>query len=203
MIFFGTRSSSTKKDESKRYNCTHCSSTNTVKVAKNFSYLHIFWIPVFPYSSKIITECSHCKNVRFQKEIDKTTVRNIKSTLNVKIPFQYYTGLILIGLFFTVLFSSVAFSISQTNKGISTPEVGDIYKMKYTDDGVKQYTIYRIRNVENDSITFEMSDYSVDKIRELKNLIKNKNATYSQTLKKHRNELKKMKYNVIGIIKKK
>lgn len=201
MIIFGTRSSSTKTDEQTKYNCTHCNSSNTVRAAKYFNYFHIFWIPILPYSSKIITECSHCKQVQFQKEIDKTEVQKIKSVLNVKIPFKYYSGLILIGLLFTLLFSSVIFSNSQKSNRLKSPEVGDIYKVRYKENGEKKYTLYKIDHIKNDTITFKISDYSVSKIRQIKELLQEENDSYSKISKKHKNELDKI--NIIEIIKNK
>lgn len=110
MIIFGTRNRSTRVDNSVRYNCKHCDASNTVRAAKNFSYFHIFWIPIFPYSSEVVTECSHCKQVRFQEEIDREEVQNIKSTLNKKIPLGYYFGLIPLGIIFSIIVWSMMFN---------------------------------------------------------------------------------------------
>lgn len=110
MIIYGTRSKVIKNNDNlpRRFNCNHCKSDNTVNVIHTFNYFHIFWIPMFPYSKKIMTECSHCKNLLYQNEISPVEVNNIKATSTTKIPWGYYFGLILIGLFIIFVASVIA-----------------------------------------------------------------------------------------------
>lgn len=100
MIIFGTRSKIIEPKDSfaPTTNCAHCNQPNTVHPALQFSYFHIFWIPVFPYSKKYVTECAHCKNFRRQKELGPDELQELKNGTHLKIPWGYYTGLVIIVL---------------------------------------------------------------------------------------------------------
>lgn len=113
MIIFGTRGKVlNSRDNTATFNCSHCNSANTVNSFQSFRYFHIFWIPVFPYSNSIVTQCSHCKSVKYQKELNSQELDKIKSKTNTKVPFGYFTGLILIGLFISAVIISIIASKS-------------------------------------------------------------------------------------------
>lgn len=60
LIFFGTRGNKIGTAHLEGISCPHCNSTNTLSATKYGRYFHIFFIPIFPTSSRTIIECSHC-----------------------------------------------------------------------------------------------------------------------------------------------
>ncbi len=151
MIIFGSKSkllgsSATTAD------CNHCGSVGTVHLSFITKYFHIFWIPMFPYGKKGVSECSHCKQVLYENQMPG----NLKAVYEVekakaKIPLGYRFGQILIGLFFAFSIFSVVFSkVSQPSTDyIKTAQPNDIYQIKFAD---RNFGIYKVLRVEGDKV---------------------------------------------------
>src|SRR5690554_1494524 len=131
MIIFGTRTKLLPQHtQNLSLHCSHCGVGNATNIYKQFKYFHIFWIPFFPYGSKLITECGHCKRVSYERELDPRTLADIKSQGVRKIPFGYYAGILLIGLFFgAATIAGISGSI-KTSGYLENPQIGDVYEVK-------------------------------------------------------------------------
>lgn len=99
MIIFGTRTRTIIPKETRAYNCENCKSEKTVTFSFLASYFHVFWIPLFPISKKGISQCSHCKQVLYAKEMSPRMKENcVSASANAKRPLTHYFGLFIIGL---------------------------------------------------------------------------------------------------------
>lgn len=107
MIVFGTRMKikGSKNGQNLHLACEYCQQQNTLKPMLQFSYVHVFGIPVFPYSKRYVTECSCCKNYKSRKELSQAGLGYVKQNTDLKILWAYYTGLLLILL--PIVFSLV------------------------------------------------------------------------------------------------
>ena len=105
MIIFGTRNKFLTAFNTEQ-TCGHCN-TGKLNLVYTISYFHVFWIPMFPFGKKGMTQCPHCKQILNAHELapeSRNYINNQKS--NVKTPLTYFAGLILIGvliLFVTLL----------------------------------------------------------------------------------------------------
>ena len=193
MIIFGTRGKVlSNKNATKKLNCKNCSSQNTVTAFTSFRYFHIFWIPFFPISKKITTQCSHCKQVQYQNELNEFELQTFKGITNTKIPWRFYFGLILIGLFFALITFTIVSSSIATGKNAKNPEVNDIYEIENYNNGKRTYTVYKIVDVTKDSVTFEMNDYEVESVTKVDDLMREHPNDYSEKLTVSKEELVKM-----------
>lgn len=96
MIIFGTRTKLLQNSSIAAVGtCNYCNSVGSLYAYKQVKYFHIFWIPIFPYSTEIISVCNHCKKVNYQREIDPQTLATIRSSGMPKTPVGYFSGLIL------------------------------------------------------------------------------------------------------------
>lgn len=48
--------------ELKNVTCSHCESLGTVKLIKNYSYFHIFFIPIFKWNESYYLLCNKCNS---------------------------------------------------------------------------------------------------------------------------------------------
>lgn len=194
MIIFGTRTKLLQNSSNAAVGtCNYCNTVGSLYAYKQVKYFHIFWIPIFPYSTEIISVCNHCKKVNYQREIDPQTLATIRSSGMQKTPVGYFSGLILIGLF---LGSAATAGISgsiKTKKYMESPVAGDVYEIKRKENGKSMYTLYRVANVTTDSITFDVNDYEAEGTKGLRKLREQSGNSYSEKITLARAEVAKMK----------
>lgn len=197
MIIYGTRSKTLNpSNDAPLLNCNNCGATQSVVPFKYFRYFHIFWIPFFPFSSGVVTQCSHCKQVKKENEMSQNEREQAKSANHSKIPFGYFIGLIGIGL--VIVFAGIGGARGKADftKNIKNPQVGDVYEMQVTDNGKKMYTIYRITDVNKDSVTFETNNYGATTLSKLSRLKREHANDYSpEKIAVPITDLQKMKDN--------
>lgn len=103
MIIFGTRERKTGTAVVEGHSCTHCGTRESLFVQANTAYFHIFWIPVFPYSRKIYSVCTHCREcLRLKAMPPDLSLRAAEAGRGIKTPWYYFSGLILLGAFFLI-----------------------------------------------------------------------------------------------------
>lgn len=202
MIIFGTRSKVLHNKTAQALgNCAYCGTTDTIFGYKQISYFHIFWIPVFPYKTRIMTVCNHCRQVRDQNSIDPQVMRQIQQDGLPKTSVGYFAGLIVLLLF---VGSAVAAGISSsmnTDDYLKAPAVGDIYEIKHEANGKSYYTLYRIAKVGTDSIVFAINDYEAEGRRGLRKIKQQHHNSYSEQVIIARADVARLKAKrqIVGI----
>lgn len=60
-IIWGSRSMDKTLGETERtYQCQHCNNVSHYKIFKRSDWFTLFWIPIFPFSSKYYISCPIC-----------------------------------------------------------------------------------------------------------------------------------------------
>ncbi|GAA4786601.1 hypothetical protein GCM10023231_13320 [Olivibacter ginsenosidimutans] len=165
MIIFGTRGSLVNTSEPKA-NCVYCGSEHSVGFHGYVRYFHIFWIPVFPYSRKVMSYCAHCRQVLSKEEMPADLAIQAK-TERPRLRLWHFSG---IGLIVACLaFAGIAESYEkkQTKTFMQDPEVGDVYGIKLANG---HYTLCVLSKIEPDSLGFRMNNYEVDAAADLSKL---------------------------------
>ncbi len=177
MIIYGSRSKKLAVEISSD-KCQNCGTQNCIDLYVFQKYAHVFWIPFFPIGKTGISQCNHCKQVLKLEEMPATlsaSYDNLKSQTNN--PFWTFSGL-------TIL--AIAVSIgninSQKNKEkkaelILTPQSGDIFEIKTKD---AQYTLYKIDQVQGDSVLFHPNNYESSNLNGIDDLKSKGDSAYSQ-----------------------
>ena len=179
MIIYGSRSKQLTK-EILTDKCPNCGSQNSTELYIFQKYAHVFWIPFFPMGKTAVSQCDHCKKVLKLKEMPAgytSSYENFKSQL--KTPIWTFTGLVLL----VVLISAAVVSDRQKNelnaKLILTPQSGDVFEIKTKES---QYTLYKVDNIQGDSVFVRVNEYEASKISGLRSLKEKGDSTYSQEL---------------------
>ncbi len=200
MIIFGTRTKVlSNKSQSTIGNCDYCGTVGSLFAYRQIKYFHIFWIPIFPYSSQIITICSHCKKVSDQIQINPQTLQSLSLGAVRKTPIGYFTGLVLIGLLISAIFAAGISGAKKKQEYLKDPKVGDVYEVSYAKNGKTMRTIYRIAKLTADSVTFDINDYEADSRKGLRKLRERYSDSYSEKRQVSRAELEKMKSKISSI----
>lgn len=161
MIIYGSRSKELAK-EILMDKCQNCGKTNCIDMHVFQKYAHVFWIPFFPMGKSGVSQCDHCKQVLKLKEMPaslKASYDNLKS--NAKTPIWMFSGLALIAAL--VVFATISDKKKDEKNAqlILTPQAGDIFEIKTKDN---QYTVYKVDQVQGDSVFIQPSNYEVNKL---------------------------------------
>jgi hypothetical protein len=160
MIVYGWNAKNIKQAPLENYECPQCQQKQSVLVifAK---YVHIFWIPVFPYKKSAIIVCNHCKKETEEKAIALgagVSVAQLKST--VPIPKYLFSGLALLIVAISYIVYLGMEEDKQERAYIAAPEVGDVYLVKSTEE-TSQYNhfLFKIREIHGDSLYISYTSF--------------------------------------------
>ncbi len=179
MIIYGTNSSNvaTSKVAAK---CPACETANSFEMAVFQKYAHIFWIPLFSVGKTGATGCTNCKQVLQANEFPATITENYEGLkTQAKTPPWTFTGLVII----IALVSWAVINDKQNDKQnaetILTPQQGDIYEIK---TATQQYTLYKVGQVDADTVYLLLNDYETNKPSGLSDLKAKGDEAYSAEL---------------------
>ena len=189
MIVFGSRTAHVVTRPVHNSVCSSCSNSGTISLSVFRNHFHVFWIPMFPYGKKGVSQCSHCKNVLTHKEMPerlKNEYHKIKQ--EHKGPVWQFSGLVLLVL----LISFIAFQINTDNKNeslfIQSPANGDVYYQKLPNGS---YSTGKVVNVTNDRIFLVFNKFEIAKMSRVYKIDKEENYA-SEAFSIHIKDLKKM-----------
>ncbi|TAD81303.1 MAG: hypothetical protein EAY75_17935 [Bacteroidetes bacterium] len=150
--------------------CQNCGTQNSIYMHVFQKYAHVFWIPFFPMGKTGLSECDHCKQVLTPKEMPANLTASYESLkAQTKTPIWMFSGLALLAALITMLVISENQKDAKNAQLILTPKSGDIFEVKTKGN---QYTLYKVEEVEGDSVFIQPSNYEVNKISGLNDLKK-------------------------------
>jgi hypothetical protein len=163
MIVYGWNNRIIKEAPLEKLPCVHCGS-ESVKAKISVSYVHLFWIPLFPYKKSGQFECEQCKNVIADSQLEETMTLLKKS---VRFPFYMFSGMAVIIAFIAYLFINSAVEEKKELGYLSIPEVGDIYHLKDNEEVTEyKYYLWKAEEVFDDSLYVSQNAYTYNMIPE-------------------------------------
>jgi hypothetical protein len=104
-IVYGKKKLFIRMFEPLLYKCPYCDKTNTTEVFIYSNYVHLFWIPVFPFSKVASAKCIDCNSIRSEERFGPKLTEHLNEELaNTKHPFYswalliFFSSLILLAL---------------------------------------------------------------------------------------------------------
>lgn len=174
MIFYGTKGSHLHSEKVSGVKCINCGEQHVHTISVYGKYAYIYWIPIFPLSKKVFSECTNCKATLEKKEMSeqlRLKADNVKA--NTKTPLTYWTGL-------AVIVGIIVFSVFSSNKHkkdivtyIAAPQKGDVIDYKPSD----WYSTLKVKEVTNDSVFLVTNKMEISKQRRLYKIDKPENYT--------------------------
>ena len=149
MIIYGSRATQVAK-ETIADPCPHCQRNNSLDMYVFQRYAHIFRIPFFPITKTGATQCAHCKQVMKLREMP-VNLREVfnRQKANTKTPIWTFIGTVLVGLIILAVTLQSGRHDAQMSQLLKSLQPGDILEVKKS-AGV--YTLYKIAEVEPDSV---------------------------------------------------
>lgn len=191
MIIFGTRARTLTPTEGKSYDCDYCNTKGSVTFSFIARYFHIFWIPIFPTSKKGISQCSHCKQVLYENEMNARMKQDYaEASASAKRPIRHFFGLFVIGLLLCFIIYGIFTNSMNETKYLNNPEVGDVYRIEKNGT----YTLYKVSDVKGDTLVFQPHNLVAEKYMKLSELQKKHKNEYSdETMKFTKAQINSMK----------
>jgi len=182
MLIYGRRKIRIKKYDDYHVKCENCNGYEQ-RFSVYQQYFHLYFIPVFPSSSKIIKSvCLNCNDLFNQEK--KSHYLAITRT-----PIYLYTGVILFVVFILAAVIENRNTQKEKSEFVSNPKVNDVYLIRQDDNNLITYYFLKIKNINSDTVelfhsafqynrflsTMQDSDYFVkdETYRVLKSDLKN------------------------------
>lgn len=177
MIIYGSKSKELAK-ELLTDKCPNCGTQNSIEIHVFQKYAHVFWIPFFPVGKTGVSQCDHCKQILKLKEMPSSLIlsyENLKA--QTKTPVWMFAGLALVAVLITIGVIAGKNKDEKNAKLILTPQSGDIFEIKTNDN---QYTLYKIDQVEGDSVFIRTNNFETNKSSGINDLKRKGDSAYSK-----------------------
>src|SRR5215203_1149628 len=177
MIIFGSNTKQIAAETSPDQ-CPNCGAYNSVQLYVLQKYAHIFWIPFFPTGKSIVSQCNNCRQALKSKEMPSSMLLssdNLKS--QSKTPVWTFAGVALVVVFCTLGFINDKKKGEKNSRLVLAPQTGDIFEIKTALD---QYTLYKIDDVQGDSVFIRINNYETNKLTGLDDLKRKGETAYSE-----------------------
>lgn len=188
MIIYGWNTSNLKQAQlGDSYECPDCRHRDSV-LAIFASYVHIFWIPLFPYKKRAQIICMNCDRAEEDKYMEsdmKQKVRQLKKS--VKTPWWMFSGVGIVLILFTFSFVSAFLDGQEQTSLASSPEVGDVYVIHDREE-TSEYNHYlmKVLSVAEDSLFVTVTSYSYNGVVDQ---LDPKDGFYDISFGIHKNEI--------------
>lgn len=160
MIIYGWNSKLIKHAPLENIECEHCQQKTSL-LGIHSNYVHIFWIPVFPYSKSAIIVCTHCQHATGEKDMKpdfKARIKAIKGA--VPVPKYQFSGLgIILALVVYFTFQSYR-NDNVENEYLNAPLAGDVYVLRNDEEATRyKYYLLKVQSLEEDSILISPNSF--------------------------------------------
>ena len=176
MIIFGHNTRLINMQSTPKVQCQNCEETGYIKMSRYVKYFHLFWIPVFPYSTSGLCQCDNCETILDFEEMSRNTQKNFNQFKEfARLPIWSFAGVILISLLISWIVVSEIRKDNLTKEYAESPKKGDVCYIK---KATMSFSTVRVTEVFGDSILINFNDYVTDRQSNLKDL--DGSSNYSQ-----------------------
>ncbi len=161
MIIYGWNSKIIKQAPLENLTCEHCQEKNSLLTIYS-RYVHIFWIPMFPYKKEALISCAHCQKATEEKHMTvdyKEKVKALKKS--VPTPKYLFSGLVILALGAAYLGYAGNENTKKELSFLEQPQAGDVYRnYDETETTEYKYYLWKVADVIDDSVYVSPSSYS-------------------------------------------
>jgi hypothetical protein len=157
--------------------CTFCDAKDGMSLTVFQNYFQVYEIPIFPLGKYGAIQCSSCnyeiESNYFNAEL-KHDYENAKR--NTRTPLWTFIGTSLLIGFIAFLIIMISTKEQNKIKYLASPQVGDMYEVKYAP---KAYTLYKIHGIKEDTLLIRIHYYETNNTSGLKAMKKQGDDNYS------------------------
>ncbi|GAB3832947.1 hypothetical protein [Hymenobacter jeollabukensis] len=172
MIFFGTNGSHVRTEPLPGVACPACHTANQLRVSIFSRYVHLYWIPVLPYSKPAVVQCQQCQatwefgKIPAEADAVKQAVRARKAA--TRAPWWQWSGAVLLamGIAWAAIFTIR--KAQNSDAFLAAPRVGDIYTVR--DDSTQNYSLLKVVRAQANTVGVVANAYETDDSHPLRKL---------------------------------
>jgi hypothetical protein len=172
MIFYGTSGSFVRTQPLPDVACPACATPGQMQLSVFSRYVHIYWVPLLPYSKPAVAQCGSCQHhwelgqLPAEATALKQAVRAQKKT--VRAPWWHWSGLALL-LVGGVWAADAGIRDGHDNEAyLAAPRVGDIYTVR--NDSSHHYTLLKVVRAQGNTVDVVANEYETDNTQPIRKL---------------------------------
>lgn len=161
MMIFGSKAVYLKTEQSRNATCPNCNTQGSLIFTVYRRHAHIFWIPLFPFAKRGMSQCLQCKYTLKTNEMPEF-VRLVYDTVQTKSkgPIWQFTGLAMVLILLVLGMYAGSNDKKWELEHMATPQIGDVYKYE-SEIGI--YSTLKVTRVTGDSVFVIPNDFEVSK----------------------------------------
>lgn len=156
MIIYGTGTKDLGTKKLSGAKCSNCQSSN-MHIHGAARYFSLFWIPVFPFSKKLVVFCDDCQRVFNKKELDTSTKDKLGfEKKSFKIPTTLFSGVMIIAAFVLYALYDGYQKNQSLGKELKSLSAGQVIVFS---ESSNSYSFGKVSEVAGDTIFINFSNY--------------------------------------------
>ena len=165
IIFYGWKSKTLKQTPLEKVACSHCGHEHTHLTIFS-KYVHIFWVPFFPYGKNATVSCSNCGHVAEEKNMAPEFLETVKKLKHaVPTPKYLFAGLGLAVIFSGFMFFQIPKDNAMETEYLEHPVIGDVYKLKDLEEPSEyKYFLWKVAMIADDSVYVTPNSYNYNQL---------------------------------------
>ncbi|MGI4885508.1 MAG: hypothetical protein ACRYFR_11170 [Janthinobacterium lividum] len=178
MIIYGTNGAHLHTAPLPGLACPACAAPEALQLTVFSRYVHIYWVPLLPYSRPAVAQCLHCQQAWDEKTLPaavRPAVQSFKKQFRA--PVWHWTGALLaaVGLLWGIVASS---RDDKANAAyLAAPRAGDIYTV-HEKAGDPNYSLLKVVSAGGNLVELVANEYQVNNSHPIDDL--NAPAKYSK-----------------------
>lgn len=178
MIIYGTNGAHLHTAPLPGLACPSCATPEALQLSVFSRYVHIYYVPVLPYSRPAVTQCLHCQQAWDEKALPAAIRPEVQAfKKQFRAPIWHWTGVFL--LVVGIVWASVASSRDDKANAafLAAPRAGDIYTV-HEKEGDPNYSLLKVVSAEGNLVELVANQYQVNNSHPIHDL--NAPAKYSK-----------------------
>lgn len=161
MIIYGTNTARIKTKDMPKVECTRCNETGHKKMSRYVKYVHLFWIPTFPYGTEGLSQCTNCDYVLNYDEMYRSEQDHFNEFKEfARLPIWSFSGVILILGVILWAIMSIDIDNKLTRELAESPMTEDVCYLEW---GPNSYSTFRISEIAGDTLFVNFNEMETNK----------------------------------------
>ncbi|PJJ60917.1 hypothetical protein [Hymenobacter chitinivorans] len=176
MIIYGTNGSLVRTVGAEpELACPACTTPRAMRLSVFSRYLHVYWIPLLPYTKPAVAQCTRCGGAWEASELPpgagevQQALRRLKK--ETRAPWWQWSGLAVLG-------AGLGWGLLANNQDerdtaayVAAPQVGDVYTIRSADStGHAQYSLLKVVGAQGNGVELVANEYVTDDAHPLQQL---------------------------------